>query len=213
MSATVNLVKDQKIDLTKSNPGLTKVKVGLGWNPSTVQGKTYDIDASCFILGADGKKLSTNHFIFYNNIDGSGTTSPEFKAGKQPNPIFGVLHSGDERTGAAAGDDESITVDFSKLPADATEIVFVVTTHETDAQGNPLPIDKRTISFGQVSDCYIRVVDETNNAELMRFDLQEDNSANYAMIFGKLYKKDNEWKFQAVGTGGKLGLQEYLNQF
>src|ERR1700741_321144 len=170
-TATINLAKGQKVDLTKTNPGVKAFKVGLGWNPNGAVGSTFDIDVSAFVLNAEGKRLSDSHFVFYNNL-------------KSPNDF--VIHNGDNRTGEGEGDDESLVVDFSKADPTAESVVFVVTIHEAASKNQ---------NFGQISGSYIRVCDNENGNEIMKYDLNEDYSVETAMIFGKAYKKDGEWKF------------------
>lgn len=186
---SINLAKGQKVDLTKTNPSVKKFRVGLGWNPNAAVGGTFDVDVSAFILGADNKRVSDKHFVFYNNL-------------KSPNDF--VVHTGDNTTGVGEGDDESLIVDFSKVTAEEKQIVFVVTIHDATTKNQ---------NFGQVGGAYIRIMDDANGSEIMRYDLNEDYSTETAMIFGKLYEKDAEFKFEAVGTGMKGGLQDYLNQF
>lgn len=186
----INLQKGQKVDLTKTNPGVSKYKVGLGWNPNTAaSGKPFDVDVSAFILGENKKLLSEKHFIFYNNLK---------------SPTEAVVHTGDNRTGQGEGDDESLLVDFSKIDATAREIIFVTTIHEAAANNQ---------NFGQVSGAYIRILNGDTNNELMKYDLNEDYSVETAMTFGRLYLKDGEWKFEAVGTGSAGGLQKYVTDF
>jgi len=187
--STINLTKGQKIDLTKTNPGVKKFKVGLGWNPNTAVGGTFDVDVSAFILGENKKRVSDAHFVFYNNL-------------KSPNDF--VIHNGDNTTGVGEGDDETLVVDFSKVKPDEKEIVFVVTIHDALTKNQ---------NFGQIGGSYIRICDEVTGNEIMKYDLNEDYSVETAMVFGKLYLKDGEWKFEAVGTGMKGGLQDYLNQY
>jgi len=186
---TINLSKGQKVDLTKTNPGVSKYQVGLGWNPNANVGPQFDVDVSAVILNAANKRLSDAHFVFYNNL-------------KSPNDA--VVHTGDNRTGEGDGDDESLVVDFSKIEAEAEAIVFVVTIDEAAA---------RNQNFGQVSGAYIRVFDPATNTELMKYDLNEDYSVETALLFGKLYKKDGEWKFEAVGTGKAGGLAEFVAEY
>lgn len=185
----INLTKGQKVDLTKTNPGTKQFKVGLGWNPNAAVGGAFDVDVSAFILGEDGKRLSDQHFVYYNNL-------------KSPNDF--VVHTGDNQTGEGDGDDETLIVDFAKVDAAAKSIVFVVTIHEAAT---------RNQNFGQINGSFIRVCDNASGDELMKYDLNEDYSIETAMVFGKLYEKDGEWKFEAVGTGMKGGLQDYLNQY
>lgn len=183
----INLSKGQKVDLTKTNPSVKQFLVGLGWNPNTAVGGDFDVDVSAFILGSNGKLLSDSHFVFYNNL-------------KSPNDA--VIHNGDNRTGEGDGDDETLTIDFSKLTNGEEKIVFVVTIHEASSKNQ---------NFGQVNGSFIRILDKENNTEIMKYDLNEDYSTETAMVFGELYKKDGEWKFSAVGTGMNGGLEDYLN--
>lgn len=186
----ISLVKGQKVDLTKTNPSIKQFKVGLGWNPNTAaSGQTFDVDVSAFILGDNEKRVSDSHFVFYNNL-------------KSPNDF--VVHTGDNRTGEGDGDDESLVIDFSKVKPEEKQVVFVVTIHEAATKNQ---------NFGQVGGAFIRICDNTTGTEIMKYDLNEDYSVETAMVFGKLYEKDGEWKFEAVGTGMKGGLQDYLNKY
>lgn len=185
---SINLQKGAKVDLTKTNPAVKKFTVGLGWNPNST-GDTFDVDVSAFIVGADGKRISNDHFVFYNNL-------------KSPNDF--VTHTGDNLTGEGDGDDETLIVDFSKVSPEEKAIMFVVTIHEADTKKQ---------NFGQISGSYIRILNGENNDEIMKYDLNEDFSTETSVLFGKLYEKDGEWKFSAEGTGKKGGLAEYLNQF
>ncbi len=186
---SINLEKGQKIDLTKTNPNVKQFKVGLGWNPNTAVGGTFDVDVSAFILGENGKRVSDNHFVFYNNLH-------------SPNDF--VVHTGDNLDGQGDGDDESIIVDFSKVSPLEKSIEFVVTIHNAEEKHQ---------NFGQVNGSYIRICDNATGTEIMKYDLNEDYSVETAMIFGRLYEKDNEWKFEAQGTGRKGGLKDYVDQF
>lgn len=190
MAATpVSLVKGGNVSLSKEAPGIQNVIVGLGWDVNAAQGVEFDLDASCFLLGENGKVASNNDFIFYNNLksaDGS------------------VVHNGDNRTGAGEGDDESITIDLAKLPASVKTVAVAATIHEAD---------KRKQNFGQVRNAYIRVVDARDNREIARFDLTEDASTSTAMLFGELYRHNNEWKFRAVEQGFNDGLAPMAKGF
>jgi len=166
-----------------------KFTVGLGWDSnSSATGEAFDLDASVFIVGANGKILSDNHFVYYNN-----TKSPDES----------VIHTGDNLTGAGDGDDEQITVDLSKIAADAVEICFVVTIHQADT---------RRQNFGQIRNSFIRIID-SSNTELVKYELDEDFSIETAVEFGRIYKRNNEWKFEAVGSGMKGGLQDFLTKY
>jgi tellurium resistance protein TerD len=179
----ISLSKGQKIDLTKTNPGLSKILVGLGWDVNKYDGGSdFDLDASVFLVGANGKATSDSDFIFYNN----------------PNhPSGAVQYMGDNRTGAGEGDDEQINIDLSLVPANIERIAFTVTIYDYEA---------RKQNFGQVSNAFIRVVDTANNTELMRYDLSEDFSIETALVIAELYRNNGEWKFQAIGSGFTGGL-------
>ena len=179
----VSLAKGQKVDLTKGRPNLTKILVGLGWDTNKYDGGSdFDLDAAAFLLGANGKVLSDEDFVFYNNL--------KHKSGS-------VQHMGDNLTGAGEGDDEQIKIDLAKVPADIEKIDFTVTIHEADT---------RKQNFGQVSNAFIRIVDEANNTELIRYDLGEDFSVETAIVVGELYRHSGEWKFNAIGSGFSGGL-------
>lgn len=186
----VSLQKGQKVDLTKSNPGLTNVVVGLGWDTNKYDGsQSFDLDASIFLLNQEGKVNEQTDFIFYNNpIGGAGS----------------VEHSGDNLTGAGEGDDETVKVSLNTIPANVAKIAFTVTIH--DAQ-------TRNQNFGMVSNAFIRVVDAASNNELIRFDLGEDFSIETAVVVGELYRHGSEWKFNAVGAGYQGGLEALCGDY
>ncbi|WP_066061265.1 TerD family protein [Neobacillus soli] len=179
----INLAKGQRIDLTKTNPGLTKVIIGLGWDTNHYHGgHDFDLDASAFLTDANGKVLQDLDFIFYNNlIHQSGA----------------VEHTGDNRTGEGDGDDEQIKIDFSKVPSQIHRIAISVTIHDAEA---------RNQNFGQVSNSFVRVIDEDSNNEVLRFDLGEDFSVETAVVICELYRNNGDWKFNAIGSGFSGGL-------
>ena len=187
---SVNLSKGGKVSLSKEAPGLSKITIGLGWDTnSSDTGKEFDLDASAFLVGADGKVANEKNFVFYNNLtsaDGS------------------VVHTGDNRTGEGDGDDESIKVDLGKISADIEGIEVVVTIHEAKERGQ---------NFGQVKNAFVRIVNDADGKELARYDLEEDFSVETAVSFGKIYKKDGEWRFSAQGVGYKEGLEGFVRQF
>ena len=186
----ISLFKGQRVDLTKGNPNLKNILVGLGWDTKKYDGGfDFDLDAAAFLLGANGKVQSDLDFVFYNNLKHSSGA---------------VQHMGDNLTGAGEGDDEQIKVDLSKVPANISKITFTVTIHEADV---------RKQNFGQVSNAFIRIVDETNGKELIRYDLGEDFSVETAVVVGELYRNNNEWKFNAVGSGYKGGLRSLCLDF
>ncbi|MFD2608089.1 TerD family protein [Deinococcus taklimakanensis] len=178
----VSLSKGGNVSLSKEAPGLTSIVVGLGWDPRATDGQAFDLDGSVFLLNASGKVRSDSDFIFYNNktsADGS------------------VEHAGDNTTGAGDGDDETVKVDLSRVPADIEKIAVCVTIHEADSRGQ---------NFGQVSKAYIRIMNAAGGAEIARYDLSEDASTDTAMIFGEVYRHGGDWKFKAVGQGYAGGL-------
>lgn len=185
----VSLSKGGNVSLTKEAPGLSAVSIGLGWDTRTTTGAEFDLDASAIVLNADGKVLSNAHFVFFNN-----TSTPDNT----------VVHTGDNRTGEGAGDDESINVNLAGLPAEATKITFPVTIYDGTARGQ---------NFGQVRNAYIRVVNAAGGAEIARYDLSEDAATETAMIFGELYRNNGEWKFRAVGQGYASGLAGIAQDF
>ena len=179
----INLSKGGNINLSKTAPTMSKVDLGLGWNPRATDGKAFDLDAVAFLTGEDGKVRLDGEFIFFN---------------QKTSPCGSVNHNGDNRTGDGDGDDETISVDLSKVPQEVAKIVFAVTIHEGQQNSQ---------NFGMVDKAYIRVINQDANAEeLARFDLSEDGSTEVAMIFGELYRHSGEWKFKAVGQGFSGGL-------
>jgi tellurium resistance protein TerD len=178
----ISLQKGGNVNLSKEAPNLTKVIVGLGWDPRATDGAAFDLDGSAFMLKADGKVRGDSDFIFYNNLkstDGS------------------VAHLGDNTTGQGEGDDEKLTVDLARVPADIDTIAFCVTIHDAEARGQ---------NFGMIGKAFIRCVNANGEAEIVRYDLSEDSSTETAMIFGQLYRAGAEWKFKAIGQGFKGGL-------
>ena len=178
----ISLAKGGNVSLSKEDPLLDEIMVGLGWDARATDGAAFDLDASAFCLAAGGKVRSDADFCFYNNLT--------VAAGA-------VVHQGDNRTGDGAGDDEQVKVVLSKLPADVDKVALVVTIHEGDKKGQ---------TFGQVSNAYIRLVNEKTGVEVVRFDLSEDASVETAMILGEIYRHSGDWKFRAVGQGFKGGL-------
>lgn len=186
----ISLKKGQKVDLTKGNPGLKNIVAGLGWDTNKYDGGfDFDLDASAFLLTDSGKAQSEKDFIFYGN--------KEHTSGS-------VVHSGDNLTGEGEGDDEQIKVDLSKVPSEITKIDFTVTIYEAE---------KRKQNFGQVSNAFIRLVNEETNEELMRFDLGEDFSIETAVVVAELYRNGAEWKFNAIGSGFEGGLNALCTNF
>ena len=163
----VSLSKGQKVDLTKTNPGLTNVVVGLGWDTNKYDGgNDFDLDSSVFLLGDNGKVTTESDFVFYNNPKGGNGS---------------VEHTGDNRTGAGDGDDEQVKINLTSIPANIQRIAFTITIHEADT---------RNQNFGQVSNAYARIFNESGGEELIRYDLGEDFSIETALVVGELYKSD-----------------------
>jgi tellurium resistance protein TerD len=186
---TVSLSKGGNVSLTKQAPGLTAVLVGLGWDARVSSGADFDLDASALMVATSGKILSDGHFVFFNNLS---------------SPDGSVQHMGDNLVGGGGGDDEQIKVNLADVPTDADRIVITVSIYDADA---------RSQNFGQVRNAYIRVVNQSDTAELTRFDLTEDASNETAMIFGELYRNSGEWKFRAVGQGYSTGLAGIARDF
>ncbi len=179
----VSLQKGQKVSLTKGNPGLSKVVVGLGWDVNQFDtGGDFDLDAAAFMLTDSGKVSKSEDFVFFGNLT---------------HPSGSVQHMGDNLTGAGDGDDEQIKVDLSKVPANISKVAFTVTIYDAEI---------RHQNFGQVNNAFIRIYDETTGEELLRYDLGEDFSIETAAVFGELYKNGSEWKFNAIGSGYQGGL-------
>lgn len=185
----ISLQKGGNLSLSKAEPNLKNILIGLGWDERVTAGNEFDLDASAFLLKADGKVRGDHDFIFYNQLksqDGS------------------VEHTGDNRSGQGDGDDESIKVDLSNVPAEIERIVITVTIHDAA---------QRSQTFGQVANAFIRVVNQANQNEIVRFDLGEDYSTETAMVFGEVYRHNGEWKFRAVGQGYAGGLAAMCNTY
>ena len=181
----INLQKGQR-----ENINAPKFTIGLGWDTNvTSTGVDFDLDASIFILGENKKILSDEHFIFYNNLK---------------SPDESVIHTGDNLTGDGDGDDEQLKIDLTKINPLVTEVCIVVTIHESEA---------RKQNFGQVRNSFIRIVDDSNDTEIVKYELEEDFSIETAVEFGRIYKKDGQWKFEAIGAGMKGGLEDYLTKY
>ncbi|MCI8578330.1 MAG: TerD family protein [Lachnospiraceae bacterium] len=186
----VNLTKGQKVDLTKGNPGLTKIIVGLGWDTNRYDGGSdFDLDAAAFLLGADARVTSDSDFVFYGNLKHSSGA---------------VEHMGDNLTGEGEGDDEQIKINLDMVPASIEKIGFTVTIYEAET---------RKQNFGQVSNAYIHIMDEASNTELIHYDLGEDFSVETAVVVGELYRNNSEWKFNAVGSGFQGGLKALCQNY
>ncbi|QYF94825.1 TerD family protein [Massilia sp. PAMC28688] len=185
----ISLQKGGNVNLSKESPGLSKVMIGLGWDPRATDGAAFDLDGSVFLLKTDGKVRGDSDFVFYNNLkstDGS------------------VVHQGDNTSGEGEGDDEKVLVDLTKVPAEIDKLSFCVTIHEAES---------RKQNFGMVSKAFIRCMDANGEKEIARYDLSEDGSTETAMIFGEMYRAGSEWKFRAIGQGFKGGLGPLARSF
>ncbi len=179
----VSLKKGQKVSLTKGNPGLSKVVVGLGWDVNQFDtGGDFDLDAAAFLLTDSGRVSRQEDFVFFGNL---------------MHPSGSVQHMGDNLTGAGEGDDEQIKIDLSRVPDNITKIAFTVTIYEPEA---------RRQNFGQINNAFIRIYNEETGEEMLRYDLGEDFSIETAAVFGEVYKNGGEWKFNAIGSGYQGGL-------
>jgi tellurium resistance protein TerD len=185
----ISLSKGGNVSLSKTDPSLKNVLVGLGWDARPTDGADFDLDASAFMVKEDGKVRSNSDFIFYNQTKSA---------------CGSVEHTGDNRTGAGDGDDEAVIVLLDKIPSDVQRVVFCVTIHDADL---------RKQNFGQVSHAFVRVVNKDSNNEVARYDLSEDASIETAMIFGEIYRHSGEWKFKAVGQGYAGGLAALAKQY
>lgn len=180
----INLSKGQRVDI-----GLSKIGVGLGWDPAK-SGHDFDLDASAFMVAGNKKVPADEYLVFYNN---------------QSSPDGSVRHSGDDRTGGNSdGDDEVITVNLSKVNPAVAEIIFVVTIYEAE---------QRRQNFGQVRNSFIRIFDEASGEEIAKYELDEDFSVETAVEFGRLYKRENQWRFEALGVGHRCGLQQFVERY
>lgn len=185
----ISLNKGGRISLSKEAPDLKKIHMGLGWDERATDGAEFDLDASAFMLGANGKVRSDADFIFYNQLRSQ---------------CGAVEHTGDNLTGAGEGDDEVIMMDLTKVPAEVQKVAFTVTIHDAE---------QRRQNFGQVQNAFIRLVNAETNVEVARYDLTEDASIETAMIFGEIYRHGNEWRFAAVGQGYAGGLAAMCSQY
>jgi tellurium resistance protein TerD len=188
-SMAISLNKGGNVSLTKTDPNLVRILIGLGWDERATDGASFDLDASAFLLSASGKVRGDHDFIFYNQLKSSDGA---------------VEHTGDNRSGQGAGDDESILVDLSKVAAEIDKIAVTVTIHEAQS---------RQQNFGQIANAFIRVLNQDTGIELVRFDLGEDYSTETAMVFGEVYRHGSEWKFRAVGQGYSGGLAAMCQQY
>ena len=186
----ISLSKGQKVDLTKGNPGLSQIMIGLGWDTNKYDGAAdFDLDAIAFLLGANGKVQTDADMVFYNNLKHSSGA---------------VEHMGDNLTGEGEGDDEQVRVFLANLPASVDKVAIAVTIHDYET---------RKQNFGQVSNAFIRIVDEASGSELLRFDLGEEFSVETAVVVAEIYRADGEWRFSAIGSGFQGGLKALCQNF
>ncbi len=190
METTISLEKGGKVDLTKEAPGLTKAALGLGWDTnSSGSGPAFDLDASAFMLGANGKIRNEKDFVYFKNLKSA---------------CGSVLHTGDNLTGAGDGDDETIHAQLDQIPADVEQVVFVVNIYDAE---------NRRQNFGQVKNAFIRLYDANTNQEILKYDLSEDFSSATGVQFGRIYRHNGSWKFEATGLGEAGGLKAFLSKF
>ena len=185
----VLLKKGGNISLSQTDSNLRHILIGLGWEARLTDGAPFDLDASAFMVGENGKVRRDEDFIFYHKL--------ESECGS-------VVHTGDDAVGGGGGDDEALKIDFDKVPDAIKRVIICVTIYEADARGQ---------NFGQVDNAFMRIVNLDNNIEIARFDLTEDYSTETAMIFGEVYRHNNEWKFKAVGQGFSGGLESLCHKF
>ncbi len=186
----INLSKGQKVDLTKTNPGLKNIVVGLGWDTKKYDGALdFDLDASVFVLNAQGRCSSESDFVFYNN--------PSNKNGS-------VKYLGDNRTGVGEGDDEQVEIQLSNIPQEVARVAFTITIYEAEV---------RRQNFGQINNAFVRVYNKDTGMELINYDLDEDFSIETAVVVGELYRHGGEWKFSAIGAGYQGGLASLIKDY
>lgn len=185
----ISLTKGQNVSLSKTDPSLKNVLVGLGWDARSTDGQNFDLDASVFMATENGKVPSDRHFIFYNQL---------------VSPCGGIEHTGDNLTGDGDGDDESVIVCLDKVESNIKSLFITVTIHDAEA---------RRQNFGQVSNAFVRIVNNDTSDEIVRFDLSEDYSTETAMVFGEIYRHNGEWKFRAIGQGYTGGLYSLCQQY
>ena len=185
----IELVKGQRLSLTKENATLDNLHVGLGWDVKESRGASFDLDACVLLIGASGKVENNLNVIFFNNLQ---------------SPDGSVRHMGDNLTGNGDGDDEVVKVTLSKIPSTIQKVVFFVSIYNAK---------RRWQNFGQVSNAFIRIVDEATGSEILRFNLTEDYSFANSVIVGELYRHTNEWKFSATGEGLDVELNGVLKKY
>ena len=185
----VSLSKGQNVSLSKTDPSLKHILIGLGWDARSSDGQDFDLDASVFMTAESGRVPSDDYFVFYNQLK---------------SPCGSVQHTGDNLTGDGDGDDESVIVELEKVPANIKSLFITVTIHDAEM---------RRQNFGQVSNAFVRLVNHETGQEVLRFDLSEDYSTETAMVFGEVYRHNGDWKFRAIGQGYTGGLLALCNQY
>jgi tellurium resistance protein TerD len=199
----INLIKGQKIDI-----GLSKITVGLGWDPNEGSGHDFDLDASAIMINENRKLLSEQHFIFYNNLcgNGHGPTPEQCVTNNCRSGLYGLIHTGDDPDGKSSDgdDDEAIKIDLNMVSPDVQEILFIVTIED---------FQTRRQNFGQVRNSYIRIVDDSKGEEIAKYELDEDFSIETGVEFGRLYKRNAQWKFEASGIGYQADLAFFLQKY
>ncbi|WP_198079002.1 TerD family protein [Acinetobacter calcoaceticus] len=185
----ISLNKGGNLSLSKTDPNLVRILIGLGWDERVTDGAAFDLDASAFLLTATGKVRGDHDFIFYNQLKSQDNS---------------VEHTGDNRSGQGNGDDETLLVNLSKVAPEVEKIAITVTIHDAQA---------RSQNFGQIANAFIRIVNQDTQVEVVRFDLAEDYSSETAMVFGEVYRHNGEWKFKAVGQGYSGGLAAMCQQY
>lgn len=185
----VSLSKGQNVSLSKTDPSLKHILIGLGWDARSSDGQDFDLDASVFMTAESGRVPSDDYFVFYNQLK---------------SPCGSVQHTGDNLTGDGDGDDESVIVELEKVPANIKSLFITVTIHDAEM---------RRQNFGQVSNAFVRLVNHETGQEVLRFDLSEDYSTETAMVFGEVYRHNSDWKFRAIGQGYTGGLLALCNQY
>lgn len=186
----ISLNKGGNLSLSKTDPNLVRILIGLGWDERVTDGAAFDLDASAFLLtAATGKVRGDHDFIFYNQLKSQDNS---------------VEHTGDNRSGQGDGDDETLLVNLSKVAPEVEKIAITVTIHDAQA---------RSQNFGQIANAFIRIVNQDTRVEVVRFDLAEDSSSETAMVFGEVYRHNGEWKFKAVGQGYSGGLAAMCQQY
>lgn len=188
-ASSINMEKGQKIDLSKEAPQMKSASLGLGWDTKEGSGADFDLDASAFMLNKNGKMISEKNLVYFNNLK---------------SPCESVVHSGDNLTGAGAGDDETVRVQLDKVPAECEEILLVVNIYKAS---------ERKQNFGQVKNAFIRIYDTDTKQEIAKYNLSEDYSVETGVMFGRLYRHSGVFKFEASGKGEKAELQDYISKF